>query len=143
MRALLHRYVTPFTIVLVLITIAIPRLTAAAPTFTGDAAADFAGGNAIRIDDPVGDVGMPAPDFPAGAASGWDIRSVYLEYDPATDILYVGIDCVVICGDADGDGDPDNTGPILGKPISDGGLGGQDVADWGRGESFGFLLDTN
>ncbi|MEZ4622300.1 MAG: hypothetical protein R2867_43270 [Caldilineaceae bacterium] len=143
MQSFLHRYITPFTALLVVVTLFIPKLSTAAPTFTGDAAADFAGGNAARFADPVGDVGLPAPDFPAGSVSGWDIQTVYLEYDPATDILYVGIDCVVICGDADGDGDPNVTGPILGKPVSDGGLGGQDAADWGRGESFGLLIDTN
>ncbi len=143
MQRILHRYITPLTIILVLITLLIPRLSTAAPTFTGDAAADFANSNAARVDDLEGDVGLPAPDFPAGSVSGWDISAVYLEYDPAADILYVGIDCVVICGDADGDGDPDVTGPILGKPVSSGGLGGQDVADWGRGEAFGLLIDTN
>ncbi|MEZ4727836.1 MAG: sortase [Caldilineaceae bacterium] len=119
------------------------RLTLAAPNFTGDAAADFTSPDAVVVPDIEGDVGMPFPDFPVDARSGWDIRAVYLEYDPATDILYVGIDCVVICGDADGDGDPDVTGPILGKPASEGGLGGTDVANFGRGESFALLIDTN
>lgn len=121
----------------------VQRFTLAAPTFTGDAAADFTSPDAVSVTDIEGDVGMPFPDFPADARSGWDIRAVYLEYDPATDILYVGIDCVVICGDADGDGDPNVTGPILGKPASEGGLGGTDVADFGRGESFALLIDTN
>ncbi len=143
MRVILQRYATPFTIFLALITLLVPRFTTAAPTFTGDAAADFADSNAVRIADLEGDVGMPAPDFPAGTVSGWDMRAVYLEYDPATDILYVGIDCIAICGDADGDGDPNVTGPILGRPVSTGGLGGQDAADWGRGEAFGLLIDTN
>lgn len=131
-----------FTI-LALIALLMPGLINAAPTFTGDAAADFANTNAVRFDDLTNDVGLPAPDFPADAVSGWDMQAVYLEYDPATDILYVGIDCVVICGDADGDGDPNSTGDILGKPVGEGGLGGEDVADWGRGESFGMLIDTN
>ncbi|MBX3012870.1 MAG: sortase [Caldilineaceae bacterium] len=119
------------------------RFTQAAPTFTGDAAADFTSSAAVVIPDLEGDVGMPNPNFPAGSRSGWDMRTVYLEYDPATDILYVGIDCIMICGDADGDGDPNVTGPILGKPVSEGGLGGIDVADFGRGESFALLIDTN
>jgi sortase A len=131
------------TLVCVLLILCFPRLSAAAPTFTGDAAADFTGSNAARIADIEGDVGMPAPDFPAGSISGWDMRAIYLEYDPVADVLYVGIDCIVICGDADNDGDPNTTGPILGKPVSDGGLGGQDIADWGRGEAFGLLIDTN
>ncbi len=115
----------------------------AAPVFTGDAAADFKSPAVIKINDMVGDVGMPLPDFPVGSRSGWDMRTVYLEYDQAADTMYVGIDCVVICGDADNDGDPNTTGPILGKPVSQGGLGGKDVADFGTGESFGLLIDTN
>ncbi|MEZ4662260.1 MAG: hypothetical protein R2911_32315 [Caldilineaceae bacterium] len=115
----------------------------AAPTFTGDAAADFTGADVVTITDLTNDVGIPAPDFPPGSVSGWDMRAIYLEYDAATDTLYVGVDCVVICGDADNDGDPNTTGPILGKPASEGGLGGADVADWGSGESFGLIFDTN
>lgn len=119
------------------------RHSFAAPDFTGDAAADFTSLAVVKVDDPEADVGMPAPDFGDDARSGWDMRALYLEYDPATDTLYVGIDCVVICGDADGDGDPNVTGPILGKPTSEGGLGGTDVANFGRGESFALLIDTN
>jgi sortase A len=119
------------------------RHSFAAPNFTGDAASDFIGPAAVKVDDPEADVGMPSPDFGDEARSGWDMKAVYLEYDPATDTLYVGIDCVVICGDADGDGDPNVTGPILGKPVSEGGLGGTDVANFGRGESFALLIDTN
>lgn len=119
------------------------RKSVAAPTFTGNAAADFTGSTVVKVDDTEADVGMPAPDFGPDARSGWDIRAVYLDYDPATDILYVGIDCVMICGDADGDGDPNVTGPILGKPVGNGGLGGTDVANFGRGESIALLIDTN
>ncbi|CAN5621028.1 hypothetical protein BH10CHL1_BH10CHL1_40930 [soil metagenome] len=115
----------------------------AAPIFTGNAATDFTSPGVIKINDLQGDVGMPLPDFPVGTRSGWDMRSVYLEYDQATDTMYVGIDCIVICGDADNDGDPNTTGPILGKPVSQGGLGGKDVADFGIGESFGLIIDTN
>lgn len=119
------------------------RNSVAAPTFTGNAAADFISPAVVKVDDLEADVGMPAPDFGADARSGWDIRTVYLEYDPAADILYVGIDCIVICGDADGDGDPNVTGPILGRPVGSGGLGGTDVANFGRGESIALLIDTN
>ncbi|MCB0086662.1 MAG: hypothetical protein KDE54_02020, partial [Caldilineaceae bacterium] len=115
----------------------------AEPTFTGDAAADFTGPDVVTIEDLTNDVGIPAPDFPPGSMTGWDMRAIYLEYDPATDTMYVGVDCVVICGDADNDGDPNTTGPILGQPASEGGLGGTDVADWGSGESFGLIFDTN
>lgn len=113
------------------------RHSFAAPNFTGDAAADFTGPNVVKIDDLEDDVGMTAPDFGPEARSGWDMKAVYLEYDPATDTLYVGIDCVVICGDADGDGDPGSAGSILTN------LQGRDVANFGQGESFGLLIDTN
>ncbi len=137
----------PFGITTLIFTVtlffSVSQFMRAAPIFTGDAAADFTGPDTVMLADLEADVGMPSPDFSADARSGWDMRAVYLAYDPATDILYVGIDCIVICGDADGDGDPNITGPILGKPASEGGLGGTDVADFGRGESFALLIDTN
>lgn len=122
--------------------------TVAAPTFTGDAAADFTGPNVIVLTDRAidgintPDVGLPRP-YTDTDVSGFDIQALYMEYDPATDIMYVGIDCFVICGDADGDGDPDAPGDILGRPVADGGLGGEDVARFGAGESFGLLIDTD
>lgn len=131
------------TLLLVLSILLLVQRATAAPIFTGNAAADFNGPDVIKINDLEGDVGMPSPDFPASARSGWDMRAVYLAYDQASDTMYVGIDCIVICGDADGDGDPNRTGPILGKPVNQGGLGGEDVADFGPGESFGLLIDTN
>jgi len=110
----------------------------AAPTFTGDATVDFTGPNVIRIDDrSTPDVGLPHPAFPTTTISGFDIRALYLEYDTATDILYVGIDCFNICGDTDGDGDPSGTSTALA------GLGGEDVPEFGPGESFGMLIDTD
>lgn len=120
------------------------RNSIAAPTFTGDAAADFTGPNVIVLNDrATPDVGLPRPPFIDTDISGFDIRALYMEYDPATDVMYVGIDCFVICGDADGDGDPDATGDLLGGAIADGGLGGVDAANFGEGESFGLLIDTN
>lgn len=110
----------------------------AAPTFTGDAAADFTGPNVIRIDDrSTPDVGLPRPAFPTTTISGFDIRALYLDYDTAADIMYVGIDCFGICGDTDGDGDPGGTSTTLA------GLGGEDVPEFGPGESFGMLIDTD
>lgn len=110
----------------------------AAPTFTGDAAADFTGPNVIRIDDRnTPDVGLPRPAFPTTTISGFDIRALYLEYDATSDIMYVGIDCFGICGDTDGDGDPSGTSATLAS------LGGEDVPEFGPGESFGMLIDTD
>ncbi len=116
----------------------------AATTFTGDAAADFTGPNVIVLNDrDTPDIGMPRPPYTDTDTSGFDLRALYMEYDPATDIMYVGIDCFVICGDADGDGNPDAAGDILGKSVTDGGLGGVDAPLFGAGESFGLLIDTN
>lgn len=116
---------------------ALPKFTRAAPTFTGNAAADFTSPIAIKINDrSTPDVGLPRA-FPQGTISGFDMQALYLEYDAATDTMYVGIDCFTICGDADGDGDPGGTSAILT------GLGGRDIADFGPGESFGLLIDTD
>lgn len=108
------------------------------PTFTGDAAADFGDASAIVFEDRAepGDVALPG-QFPTGTISGFDIRALYMSYDGDTDTMYVGIDCFVICGDADGDGDPGGTSETLA------GLGGLDEADFGPGESFGLLIDTD
>jgi len=109
----------------------------AAPTFTGDAAADFTGPNAIKINDRADpDVGMPQA-FTDTVISGFDMQAFYLEYDAESDTMYVGIDCFTICGDSDGDGDPGGTSSTLA------GLGGEDIPDFGPGESFGLLIDTD
>ncbi len=121
------------------------RTTIAAPAFTGIAAKDFTGPGVITINDRAApDVGLPHPNpptttvgFSTTAISGFDMRAVYLNYDKTSDTMYVGVDCFVICGDADGDGDPNKTGPIL-KALS-----GTDAADFGKGESFGLLIDTD
>jgi LPXTG-site transpeptidase (sortase) family protein len=113
------------------------QFTLAAPSFTGDAAADFTGPSVVKINDrSTPDVGLPSA-FPAGTISGFDMQALYLEYDAATDTMYVGIDCFTICGDTDGDGDPGGTSDILA------GFGGEDIPDFGPGESFGLLIDTD
>lgn len=119
--------------------------TAAAPKFTGDATVDFTGPDVIKLNDrQTPDVGLPHPNpptntvgFPTDTISGFDMRAIYLHYDKSTDKMYVGIDCFVICGDADNDGDAGRTGSILTQ------LKGKDVANFGNGESFGLLIDTN
>ncbi|MCP4659921.1 MAG: hypothetical protein GY856_31340, partial [bacterium] len=117
--------------------ICVPGLCAQ-PVFTGDAVADFAGlPTVIVVNDPGGiDVGVPAA-APPGTISGWDMNDAYLYYDPVADVLFVGIDCNGICGDADADGDGGTTSGWLA------GLGGADLADYGGTELFTMIFDTN
>ncbi|MBN4047503.1 hypothetical protein JYT71_00695 [Acidimicrobiaceae bacterium AH-315-P05] len=104
---------------------------AAAPTFSATA------NPAIVIPDPSGiDVGMPM-QFPADRISGYDIEQVVVVYDDVTDALSITIDTYVIAGDADGDGDPDTTGPVLNN------LGGLDEPNFESGESFAILIDVD
>ena len=51
--------------------------------------------------------GLP-PAWPY-SFSGWDIQNIALQYDAVNDALHIGIDCYAVCGDADGDGDPDRS----------------------------------
>jgi hypothetical protein len=101
----------------------------AAPSFTGDAAADFTGPDVlVQVDGTGPNVSIDAA-APPGTVSGWDIRQVFFEYDASADIMYVGIDCWVICGDADGNGDPGTA------------LVGVDSPNLGAYESISLLLD--
>jgi len=72
------------------------------------------------------------------------VEGIYFDYDHATDMMYIGINCggpppypftqtVVICGDADGDGDP---GSMAGGS-------GADFADLNNDETFSLLIDSN
>jgi hypothetical protein len=108
--------------------------------FTGDAESDFAS-SGVSIVDAAGthDVGLPpGPQFD-NVISGWDIKTVYFDYDVEGDILSVGIDCFGICGDADGDGDPSASSPQLTQG------GGIDRADLAGGEyiAVGFDLSVS
>jgi hypothetical protein len=110
-------------------------VVSALPIFSGDAPADFTAANVVQFDDPI-DVGV-ADTAPPGTISGWDIASVYFDYEVDTDTMYVGIDCYGICGDADGDGDPANTTAWMA------GFGGQDLPDLSGTENIGVLIDAN
>lgn len=107
------------------------------PTLTGDASADFAGYPKVyNIFDPQ-DVGLP-PSAPSGTISGWDISRVRMWYDGSNDVLYVGLECFgVICGDADGDGNPGGTSGWLASE------GGTDEPNLGGSESIAFFFDTD
>lgn len=106
-------------------------------TFTGDAESDFAS-SGVSIVDTAGipDVGVPA-SLGQNVISGWDIKAVFFDYDVEGDVLSVGIDCFGICGDADGDGDPNATStPLLQR-------GGIDKADLAEKEYIVVGLDLN
>lgn len=138
------KWALPLTLMLVLVVLISVTAVLAAPIFTGFAAADFIQPDTIAMIDPpgIGDVGLPA-SAPAGTVSGWDIETVFFDYDADTDILYVGVDCGglanpgIICGDADGDGLPGVTSSWLAS------LGGTDWPDLSATESQVLLIDTN
>ena len=95
--------------------------------FTGDVAADFS-----EIQNCLED----GADLPTGAiSSGFDVEQICFFYDGATDILYVGVETVdnAIFGDADGDGNPDES--------SEGSI--TDYANLDETESFVLAMDLN
>ena len=117
--------------------------------FTGDSYYDFVTGpniplGVIFVKDPpgIGDVGIPL-QAPRGTISGWDLDAIYFYYNHAKDRMYVGFDFGgvsypnSICGDADGNGDPDSTPEWLRT------LGGSDTLNLIGSESVVLLLDTN
>lgn len=76
--------------------------------FTGNAETDFANLNSpdVLIFPNTNPVSGSDWMNEHGLKSGWDIKSINMQYDWISDALYVGIDCWGICGDADGDGNP-------------------------------------
>jgi hypothetical protein len=110
----------------------------AAPTLTGRANVDFAVPGAFALpDDSIGrDVGLPQ-NAPLGTVSGWDMSFLRMFYDPATDVLYVGLQTFGIGGDADGDGDEGTTSLWLASVF------GADLPVWDDTESFALMLDTD
>ena len=106
-----------------------------AVTFTGNVVNDFASATILADPGGINDVGLPASLI--GALSGWEMIQVALSYDNVSDTLFLGIDCRGICGDADGDGDPNSTGPGLSMS------GGVDLPNFSGSESFTFGLDLS
>lgn len=112
------------------------ELPTGATWFSGDVAADFTMGSATHITDPGGlDVGVPTAG--SGATSGWDLESVALDYDDATDTLSIGFATYGVGADADGNGGEASTSTWLS------GLGGSDAADVGGTESFALAIDLD
>ncbi|MGB5924805.1 MAG: hypothetical protein WBH01_01745 [Dehalococcoidia bacterium] len=105
----------------------------APPTFNGDVETDFTGPGVLTFPDPDGqNVLVPTHPVP-GTSSGWDIKDVRVTYDPATDILYVGLNSYETVGDADTDGNE-------GLMTYDSGV---DVPNLGSGESVSVYFDLN
>ena len=132
-------FLTGVLLLAVALLVALPKVEAQGPpVFTGNVGADFNFTDRflVRGIDPANDVGVP-PAFPAGTISGWDVQGLSFFYNVATDTLFVGIDCIGVCGDADGDGDPGNTSAALAAN------GGVDLANYGGTESLALLIDTD
>jgi hypothetical protein len=111
-------------------------------TFTGNVETDFwSQPRVVTTFDFVSGSGTPSPDVglpvqvPAGTISGWDVKSIDFIHDFERNALHIGVNCFGVCGDADGDGDPDKTAPFLVD------LGGIDTADFASTEAVAILLD--
>lgn len=117
-------------------------LAHAAIPFTGNAGTDFPA-EACTADPGGKDVGIP-PAFAPGTLSGFDLRAVCFSYDPASDILYVGLRTYedpsgnpILFGDADGDGNPSSPGVALQTLL------GNDTAHLAGQEYITMAIDFN
>jgi len=82
------------------------------------------------------DVGLP-PGFSAVGLeiSGWDIKDIRFSYNYRTDELLIGVNCYGVCGDADGDGNPNSSSGALNS------RGGVDLPGFRNSESVLVALD--
>ena len=121
-------------------------------TFSGKAEKDFDFPETITVEDPGNianegrDVFIEDPPAPAGTSSGWDIKTIYFNYNQSADIMYVGFHIYTdpdytgsrtICGDADCDNNPGRTSDWLRK------MQGRDFPDLQETESIVLLIDTD
>jgi len=81
-------------------------------TFTGNVGPDFGPYQTTAVNDPNGDVGMPAY-APPGDLSGWEIEQVVFYLSLESDVLQIGLDAAVIAGDVDGNGIDGNSAQWL------------------------------
>jgi hypothetical protein len=132
----LNKLLIVIGVVLALTALALGAVSAL-PIFTGNAPADFAEADFVFTDS------VPSVGNISGDISGWDVAAIYFDYDSSADVMYIGIDCGgadypdVICGDADGDGDPGGTSQALADNE------GTDWPDLAEKESFALAIDTN
>ncbi len=110
------------------------RTVAAAPiTFTGNVATDFNPltnpgvtviTDATHENDPI-HIAQPSWMTNSGLVSGWNIKDLRLDYDAATDTMYVGVNTWGVAGNVDGNGTPGTPDPRLTA------AGGTDPANFG------------
>jgi hypothetical protein len=107
--------------------------TAGPITFTGNVANDFnpATNSGVQIitdsiheNDPI-HLAQPSWMTSAGLVSGWNIKDVALDYNAATDTMYVGVQTYGVAGNVDGNGTPGSPDPRLTA------AGGTDPANFG------------
>lgn len=133
-KSLLSRWLSFFLILFVFLSLGAFSTSAQTIVFTGDAEADFSVEGVSVLED-VGflDVGIP-PGWPY-EQSGWDMKKVY--FFTNLDQLHVGVEYFGIAGDADGDGDPNNSSLELVA------RGGQDAPNLANTESIAVAFDLD
>jgi hypothetical protein len=110
--------------------------SADAITFTGNVAQDFPASNPTVdiIPYTTGLVAQPQWMTQSGLVSGWNIHDLRLNYNAATDTMYVGVNTYGVAGNVDGNGTPGNPDPRLTAAF------GADPANFGgdKGMAVGF-----
>jgi hypothetical protein len=112
-----------------------PFPTTARACLTGNADDDFGNpgaGGSLPSGEPCFTRTVKLDDQETTEAASWpgfNIERVYFRYVVSNDALHIGIKCAGVCGDANGDGDPDN--------------GADDTPDFSGGEFLALGLDFN
>jgi hypothetical protein len=83
------------------------------------------------------DVGQAKWMTDRGWITGWNIKDLRFHYDAGTDNLYVGVNFFGIAGDADGNGDPGGSDPLMRQSM------GYDYPSLGGRESIAVAFDIN
>ena len=71
--------------------------------------------DSIHENDPV-HIAQPSWMTSAGLVSGWNIKDVALDYNAATDTMYVGVNTYGVAGNVDGNGTPGSPLPQTDRP---------------------------